>query len=110
IEIRTTTLWPDAIAAADDKGAVEISGFDTAGGGKSPDAGLQDSQLRDRVILNMAGFSTAYAKLRKVCSETASADNGCSSGDLSPRCMPDALKAWHPTPSAAGGHTAWPIP
>jgi hypothetical protein len=110
IEIRTTTLWPDTIASADDKGAVEISGFDSAGGGKSPDGSLQDGKLRDRVVLNMAGFSAAYAKLRKACSETASADNGCGPGDLSPRCMPDALKDWHPAPPAAGGQTAWPTP
>jgi hypothetical protein len=56
----------------------------------------------------MAGFSAAYAKLRKVCTDTASADNGCSPGDLSPRCMPDTLKKWHPAPAASGGQAAWP--
>ena len=28
IEVRTTTLWPDAIASEDDRGAIEITGLD----------------------------------------------------------------------------------
>jgi hypothetical protein len=108
IEVRTTTLWPDAVASEDDKGVIEISGFDAAGSGKLHDSGSQDSKTRDSVVLNMAGFSAAYAKLRKVCADTAGAGNGCSPGDLSPRCMPDALNQWHPTPSVSGGQAAWP--
>lgn len=103
IEMRTTALGPDTIGPADDKGAIEISGFDAA-----RDSPSQDSRSRDRVILNMAGFSAAYARLRKICNELASADNGCSVGELSPRCMPDALRTWLPTPYAAGGQAAGP--
>jgi len=98
IEMRTTVLWPNTIDSADDKGAIEISAF-------GPD---KDSQPQGRIILNMAGFSAAYAKLRKACDESSSLDNGCVVGDLSPRCMPDALKTWPATPSTAGGQTAWP--
>jgi hypothetical protein len=108
IEMRTTALWPDAIGSADDKGAIEISGFDVARDGPSPDSKSQDGMSRDRVVLNMAGFSAAYARLRKVCSEMASADNGCSAGELSPRCMPGALRTLLPTPSAANGQATWP--
>jgi hypothetical protein len=114
IEVRTTTLWPDAFASEDDGGAIEIAGFDAAAGGalrdaRSQDVRSQDGKPRNRVVLGMAGFSAAYAKLRKVCTDTASADNGCSPGDLSPRCMPDALKKWHPAPAtASGGQAAWP--
>jgi hypothetical protein len=103
IEMRTTVLWPDAITSADDKGAIEISGFDAAAEGP-----VQEGRPRDHIVLNMAGFSSAYARLRKVCSETASADNGCSADELSPRCMPEALKTRLPTPSAAAGQAAWP--
>ena len=103
IEMRTTALWPDAIASADDKGAIEISGFDTARDSKS-----QDSKQQAPVVLNMAGFSAAYARLRKVCNETAKADNGCSPGELSSRCIADALRSRPPTPSAAGGQGSWP--
>lgn len=110
IEVRATTLWPDAVVSAEDRGAIEISGFDAAGGSKWQDSRSQESKLRDRLVLSMAGFSTAYTKLRKVCTETTSADNACSPGELSPRCMPDALKAWHPTPSASSGKVAWPAP
>jgi hypothetical protein len=104
IEVRTM-LWPDAVASEDDKGAIEISGFDAAGNARLHDTGSQDSKMRDRVVLSMVGFSAAYAKLRKVCVDTAGAGNGCSPGDLSPRCMPDALKNWHPT---LPGQVAWP--
>jgi hypothetical protein len=103
IEMRTTVLWPDAIASADDKAAIEISGFDAAA-----ERQVQEGRPRGHLVLNMAGFSSAYARLRKVCSETASADNGCSADELSPRCMPEALKTRLPTPSAAGGQVAWP--
>ena len=87
IEMRTTVLRPDAIASAGDKGAIEIFGFDAAGDGQ-----LQESRPRDRIVLSMAGFSSAYARLRKVCNETASADSGCSAGEPSPRCMPEAIR------------------
>jgi hypothetical protein len=95
IEVRTTTLWPDAIMAAEDRGAIEITEFDGAGG-LMPDGKIPESRPRDRVVFGMAGFSVAYAKLRKMCSDAASADTGCSTGELSPRCMPDALKTVHP--------------
>jgi hypothetical protein len=108
IEVRTATLWPDAVASEDDKGAIEISGFDAAESSRLHDSGSQDSKTRDRVVLSMMGFSAAYAKLRKVCTDTTGAGNGCSPGDLSPRCMPDALKKGYPTPSASGGQAAWP--
>jgi hypothetical protein len=117
IEVRTTTLWPDAIALEDDRGAIEISGFDAAGAGGLRDSQFQDtirddriqaSQPRDRVVLGMAGFFAAYTKLRKVCTETTHADNGCGPGDLSPRCLPDALKTWHPPLAVSSGPTAWP--
>lgn len=55
-EMRSAALWPDALPVAADGGAVEISGFDVSGGGDS-----------GHVVLNMAGFSTAYAKLRSAC-------------------------------------------
>jgi hypothetical protein len=95
IEIHTTILWPDAIASTDDTGAVEISGFDAAadggslGGASQSSHNSQDDSLRNRIVLSMAGFSAAYARLRKVCSETASADNSCGPGgpgELSPVC------------------------
>ncbi len=103
IEMRTTVLRPDAIGSADDKGSIEIFGFDAA----NKAGQVQESRPRDHIVLNMAGFSSAYARLRKVCSETASADNGCSADELSPRCLPEALKTL-PTPSAAGGQATWP--
>ncbi len=108
IEVRTTTLRPDTLASEDDNGAIEISGFDVAGSGRLHDAGSQDSKAQDRIVLSMVGFSAAYSKLRKVCTDTTRADNGCSPGDLSPRCMPDGLKKRHATPSAAGGKSARP--
>jgi hypothetical protein len=108
IEVRATTVWPDAVVSVEDRGTIEISGFDASGGSKGPDTRLQEGKPRDRVVLSMAGFSAAYTTLRKVCTETTSADKGCSPGELSPRCMPDALKTWHPTSSAAGGEAAWP--
>jgi hypothetical protein len=102
-------VWPDAVVSAEDRGTIEISGLDASGGSKGQDAKLQEGKPRDRVVLNMAGFSAAYATLRKVCTETTSADKGCSPGELSPRCMPDALKTWHPTPPASSGKAAaWP--
>jgi hypothetical protein len=108
IEVRTTTLWPDAIAAANDRDAIEIAGFDAAGGLISDSKTLSSephaSGPHDRIVVGMTGFSTAYAKLRKVCSEAAaSTDSGCSTGELSPRCLPDALKTVHP--ATAG---TWP--
>jgi hypothetical protein len=108
IEVRTITLGPDTLASEDDKGAIEIPRFDAAGSGTSHDAGSQDRKARDRVVLSMAGFSAAYAKLRKVCTDTTRADNGCSPGDASPRCIADALKKRHATPSSPGGQAAWP--
>jgi hypothetical protein len=105
IEIRTTALSPDAIASAGDGAAVEISGFDGAAVGGSPDGASGDGQLQDRIVLNMAGFSAAYVKLRKACNETASAANACGA-EMSPRCMPEALQTWHATPTAGG--QAWP--
>jgi len=98
IEIRTTTLWPNAIDSAGDNGAIEISGFDSRA----------DTDPQGRIVLNMAGFSTAYAKLRKACDESSSVDSGCGTGDLSPRCMPEALRNWPAMPSTAGGQGAWP--
>jgi len=98
IEIRTAALWPNAIDSADDNGTVEISGFD-------PKA---DNDPQGRIVLNMAGFSAAYAKLRKACDEPSSVDSGCAAGDLSPRCMSEALKTWLAVPSAASGQAAWP--
>ncbi len=98
IEMRTTVLWPNMIDSADDKGAIEISGF-------GPE---RDDQPQGRIILNMAGFSAAYAKLRKACDASSSPDNGCGVGDLSARCMPDALRTWPVMPPTGGGQTAWP--
>src|SRR5882762_10142619 len=98
IEMRTTVLWPNVIDSANDKGAIEISGF-------GPE---RDNEPRGRIILNMAGFSAAYAKLRKACDESSSLDNGCGVGDLSARCMPDALRTRPVMPPTAGGQTAWP--
>jgi hypothetical protein len=98
IEMHTTVLWPNVIDSADDKSAIEISGF-------GPE---RDNEPQGRIILNMAGFSAAYAKLRKACDASSSLDSGCGVGDLSPRCMPDALRTWPITPPAAGGQTAWP--
>ena len=98
IEMRTAALWPNVIDSADDKSAIEISGFD-------PD---RDDEPQARIMLNMAGFSAAYAKLSKSCEESLSADSGCGAGDLSPRCMPEALRTGPAVPSTAGGQTAWP--
>jgi hypothetical protein len=98
IEMRTTVLWPNVIDSADDKGAIEISGF-------GPE---RDNQPQGRIILNMAGFSAAYAKLRKACDASSSPDNGCGAGDLSARCMPDALRTGPVMPPTAGGQTASP--
>jgi hypothetical protein len=101
IEIRTpdpTDLWSNVIDSADDKSALEIFGFE-------PDV---DSEPPDRIVLNMAGFSAAYAKLRKSCDDSSSVERGCSVGDLSPRCMPDALKSWRAMPSTPYGETASP--
>jgi hypothetical protein len=95
IEMRTTVVWPNAIDSADDKGAIEISGF-----GPEP---------QRRIILNMAGFSAAYAKLRKACDGSLSLDSGCGVGDLSPqRCMPDALRTWPVIAPTAGGQAPAP--
>jgi hypothetical protein len=109
IEVRTATLPPDALASEDDKGAIEISGFDPAGSGRLHDPGSQDGKAPDRVVLSMVGFSAAYAKLRKVCTDTARADSGCSPGDWSPRCLLDGLlKKWRPTASPPGEQAAGP--
>jgi hypothetical protein len=96
--MRTAVLWPNMIDSADDKGAVEISGF-----GRE-----RDSEPQGRIILSMTGFSAAYAKLRKACDESSSLDSGCGVGDFSPRCMPDALKTSPVMPPTAGGQTTWP--
>jgi hypothetical protein len=98
IEMRTTVLWPNVIDSADDKGSIEISGF-------GPE---RQNEPQGRIILNMAGFSAAYAKLRKACDASSNPDNGCSVGDVSPRCMPDALRTWPAMPPTAGGQTPWP--
>jgi hypothetical protein len=98
IEMRTTALWPDVIDSADDKGAIEISGFDPG----------RDDDPQARISLNMAGFTAAYAKLRKVCDESSGGDGGCGSGNLSPRCMPEALRTLPATPPTPGGQAAWP--
>jgi hypothetical protein len=98
IEVRTTALWPKVIDSADDDGAIEISGFDTD----------RDNEPQARIILNMAGFSAAYAKLRKACDKSSDADGACGAGDLSPRCTPEALRTWPAIPSTAGGQTASP--
>jgi hypothetical protein len=97
IEMHTATLLPDAIAAAGDDGTIELSGFDISGG-----------KLRAPIVLRMAGFSTAYAKLRKVCDETASVYNACSPGDTSPRCTPASMKPGPPASATAGGQAAGP--
>jgi hypothetical protein len=81
IEMHTTTLWPDVMASASDNATIEVSGLDLSEGSKA----------QDQIVLNMTGFSSAYAKLRKVCAETASADNSCS-----PANCPRA--AFPPTP------------
>jgi hypothetical protein len=130
IEIRAATLLPSVLVAIDDKGAVEVSGFNAPGAdsadGKSPDGKTSDPKkdtktsdaktsdtktpdprVPDRIVLAMTGFSAAYAKLRKVCGETANAFNGCSPGDLSPHCLPNT-KTWGPAPSASGGQMASP--
>lgn len=99
IDVRTATLWPDALVSAGDAGVIEVSGFGASRGGLLP-----DDKTRDRIVLNMTGFSAAYAKLQKACSETASVYNGCSPGDPSPRCAPAAMKTARPAPAAA----AWP--
>jgi hypothetical protein len=117
IEIRTTALWPDAIVSASDDAAVEISGFDGAADARLQDNKTGDSQKigdnqgKDRIVLKMAGFSAAYAKLRKACDDQVSASNVCGA-EMSPRCMPEAIQTWHATPSnatpsSAGGQT-WP--
>jgi hypothetical protein len=115
IEIRTTALRPDAIASAGDDAAVEISGFDGAAEARLQDNKTWDSQKtgdsqgRDRIVLNMAGFSAAYAKLRKACDDQAGVSNACGA-EMSPRCMPEAVQTLHATPSSAGGQAAWPAP
>ena len=111
IEIRTTAMRQDAIASTGDAAAVEISGFDGAAVGGSPDNTSGDGQPQDRIVLNMAGFSAAYAKLLKACDESAGASR-TSGGDacgaeISPRCVPEAVQTLHPTPTA-GGLAAWP--
>jgi hypothetical protein len=109
IETRTA-LWPDAVSSVGDADAVEIFGFEGTGDG----AKLQDVRSEallpspDRIVLTMAGFSIAYAKLRKACDAQASASSGCAA-ELSQRCMPDAAQNW-PVPSPAGGDVAWPSP
>jgi hypothetical protein len=87
IEMHTTTLRPDVMASASDNATIEISGLDLSEG-RAPDNKAQDNKAhdsevhdskahdgkaQDHVILNMTGFSSAYARLRKVCAETASA-------------------------------------
>jgi hypothetical protein len=108
IELRTTALWPDAIATAGDDAAVEISGFDrTVADGRLPDRATSDGQAQAPVALNMAGFSAAYAKLRKACDEPASTGNACGA-EMSPRCMPEGFQNLHAVPSAAAGPAALP--
>lgn len=63
IEIHTTTLPPDALAAAPDDAPLEIWSD-----------GLVPTGTRDpAVVLTMTGFSAAYARLRQACTDTASA-------------------------------------
>jgi hypothetical protein len=120
IEIRTAGLVPDTIASAGDDAAVEISGFDGAADARPPDNRAWDGQktgesqktgdnpAQDRIVLNMAGFSAAYAKLRKACDDQTSARNACGA-ELSARCMPEAIQTWRGAPSSAAG-PAWPTP
>jgi hypothetical protein len=114
IEIRTAGLVPDTIASAGDDAAVEISGFDGAAVARPPDNRAWDSQktgddpVQDHIVLNMAGFSAAYAKLRKACDDQASAHNACGA-EMSLRCMPEAIQTWRAAPSSPAG-PAWPTP
>jgi hypothetical protein len=80
IEMHTTTLWPDMIASASDNATIEVSGLDVTG------VKVPDSKPQDHIVLNMAGFSSAYAKLSKVCTETASAYDACDPAVPSSRC------------------------
>src|SRR5260370_30925748 len=61
IEMRTTVLCPNVIDSADDKAAIEISGF-------GPD---RDNEPQGRIILNMAGVSACYATLLKACATSS---------------------------------------
>ncbi len=101
IELYSAALSPDIMVSAGDNATIELSGLDLSGA-KTHDGKNPDGNPRDRVVLTMTGFSSAFARLRKVCTETASADNGCRSGDLSPRCRPDSTRS-PPASAAAGG-------
>jgi hypothetical protein len=108
IEVRTT-LWPDAVSSVGDAAAVEIFGFDGTGdGAKLQNVRSEALPSPDRIVLTMAGYSTAYAKLRKACDAQVSASRGCGA-ELSQRCMPEAAQNWR-VPSPAAGEAAWPSP
>ena len=99
-EMRTTLLLGQVVDSIDDNSAIQVFGF-------GPD---EEREPQSRTTLNMDGFSAAYAKLRKACDESSNTKEGCSAGDFSPRCTPQALRTLPPKPSAAGSLPAWPSP
>jgi hypothetical protein len=98
IETRTIPLLANVVDSADDNGAIEVFGFDPG----------RNNEPQSPITLDMKGFSAAYAKLRKACDDSSRANDGCSVGDFSPRCTPEALRTWPPKPTTAGGPLTWP--
>jgi len=76
IDIHSTSLSPDAIAATPDDTALEVSS----------DGVTADGKARPPVVLTMTGFSAAYARLRQACADTMRADTTCSPGAPATRC------------------------
>jgi hypothetical protein len=79
VDIHSTSLSPDAIAATSDDAALEV-----ASDGPTADATARPPA----VVLSMTGFSAAYAQLRQACSDTMRANTACSPGPQATRCPP----------------------
>jgi hypothetical protein len=104
-ETRTTFLPATSVDSADDKSVIEIYGFDPE----------QKEEPQSSITLTMNGFSAAYAKLREACtiSMATATSRRCAVGDISQRCILEALKArqaipWTATPPKAVAPKAMP--
>lgn len=82
LDIHTTLVPPEALAATADNAALEVSSDALVpAGGKPPGRA---------VALTMTGFSTSYAKLRKACADPVGTCSGPSSQCFRPEVDQDA--------------------
>ena len=118
LELRTIPLLSQMVDSIDDTGAIEVFGLDPGAATEPPGTdrpgtdrpGIEPPSTEPprALTLNLGGFSAAYTKLRQACEDARRGSDGCSAGDLSPRCAPGALRAAPAMPSAAGLPPPWP--